>query len=149
MGGAQENALRAGTEAMPQIAAFGEACEIAKKGMAYYTAEMARLRQRTIEKIGTDIPEDFMLDALAKLDARSQLTRLVVVTRDEDERVMLPGGRTVEVMPHRGGCGEVADLFKSGDLFRGEHGVHQKRPCLFFEFLVHVFSFTCCWGKTS
>ena len=39
------------------------------------------------------------LDALAKLDARSPLKRLVVVTRDEDERVMLPGGRTVEVMP--------------------------------------------------
>ena len=39
------------------------------------------------------------LNALAKLDARSPLKRMVVVTRDEAERILLPSGRTVEVMP--------------------------------------------------
>ena len=33
IGGAQESGLRAGTEAMPQIAAFGKACELAKASM--------------------------------------------------------------------------------------------------------------------
>ena len=39
------------------------------------------------------------LNALAKLDARSPLRRMVIVTRDEAERITLPDGRTVEVMP--------------------------------------------------
>lgn len=39
------------------------------------------------------------LAALEKLDARSPLGRMVVVTRDESERVKLSGGRTVEVLP--------------------------------------------------
>lgn len=33
LGGSQEAGMRAGTEAMPQIAAFGAACEIARAGM--------------------------------------------------------------------------------------------------------------------
>ena len=57
MGGAQENSLRAGTEAMPQIAAFGAACEIASKGMAEYTEKMLALRSKAIEKITSDMPE--------------------------------------------------------------------------------------------
>lgn len=39
------------------------------------------------------------LNALAKLDARNPLKRMVIVTRDEAERIMLPNGRTVEVIP--------------------------------------------------
>ncbi len=39
------------------------------------------------------------LNGLAKLDARSTLRRMVVVTRDEEERVTLPDGQQVEVMP--------------------------------------------------
>ena len=57
MGGAQESSLRAGTEAMPQIAAFGTACELASKGMAEYTAKMEKLRQTAIDGITGTIPE--------------------------------------------------------------------------------------------
>lgn len=39
------------------------------------------------------------LNALAKLDARNPLKRMVIVTHDEAESVTLPDGRTVEVMP--------------------------------------------------
>ena len=61
MGGAQENALRAGTEAMPQIAAFGTACELASKGMAEYTAKMEKLRQAAIDGITGTIPEAIVI----------------------------------------------------------------------------------------
>ena len=57
MGGAQESGLRAGTEPMPQIAAFGKACELAKAGMAQYTEKMAQLREYTAEKIVAQMPE--------------------------------------------------------------------------------------------
>ena len=43
-GGAQESGMRAGTEAMPQIAAFGKAAEIAFSGMQDNCEKMARLR---------------------------------------------------------------------------------------------------------
>ena len=43
LGGGQENGRRAGTEAMPQIAAFGAACEIARAGMAENIARMEAL----------------------------------------------------------------------------------------------------------
>ena len=48
VGGSQENGRRAGTEAMPQIAAFGAACEIAR---------MQALRQLAVERLSRDIPE--------------------------------------------------------------------------------------------
>ena len=57
IGGAQESGLRAGTEAMPQIAAFGKACELAKVSMADATERMARLRQYTAERIVAEMPE--------------------------------------------------------------------------------------------
>lgn len=57
IGGAQESGLRAGTEAMPQIAAFGKACELAKASMADATERMARLRQYTAERIVAEMPE--------------------------------------------------------------------------------------------
>lgn len=57
MGGAQENKMRAGTEAMPQIAAFGTACEIAKKEMPSAHRRMAELRQRAIDRICAEMPE--------------------------------------------------------------------------------------------
>jgi len=57
MGGAQENKMRAGTEAMPQIAAFGVACELAKKAMPAAMPRMAELRQCAIDKICADMPE--------------------------------------------------------------------------------------------
>ncbi len=61
MGGAQENALRAGTEAMPQIAAFGAACEIAAKGMKEYTEKMTALRQHAIDSITESMPEAIII----------------------------------------------------------------------------------------
>ena len=57
MGGSQEDGRRAGTEAMPQIAAFGEACRIAKENLAENTAKMASLRQLTIDTLTPAIPE--------------------------------------------------------------------------------------------
>ena len=57
IGGAQESGLRAGTEAMPQIAAFGKACELAKASMNDATERMARLRQYAAERIVAEMPE--------------------------------------------------------------------------------------------
>ena len=57
LGGAQESGLRAGTEAMPQIAAFGAACELAKKGMSEYIARMSLLRSTAAERICAEMPE--------------------------------------------------------------------------------------------
>ena len=56
-GGAQENGLRAGTEAMPQIVAFGEACRLAKQGFKENSAHIAALREMTVEKLSAGIPE--------------------------------------------------------------------------------------------
>lgn len=61
MGGAQENKMRAGTEAMPQIAAFGTACEIAKKEMPSAHRRMAELRQRAIDRICAEMPEAIVI----------------------------------------------------------------------------------------
>lgn len=57
LGGSQENGRRAGTEAMPQIAAFGAACEIARAGMAENIARMQSLRERAVERLSREIPE--------------------------------------------------------------------------------------------
>lgn len=57
IGGAQESGLRAGTEAMPQIAAFGKACEIAKASMNDATERMAQLRQYAAGRIVAEMPE--------------------------------------------------------------------------------------------
>lgn len=61
IGGAQESGLRAGTEAMPQIAAFGKACELAKASMADATERMARLRQYAAERIVAEMPEAIII----------------------------------------------------------------------------------------
>ena len=57
IGGSQENGRRAGTEAMPQIAAFGAACEIARAGMAENIARMQSLRERAVERLSRETPE--------------------------------------------------------------------------------------------
>ena len=57
LGGSQENGRRAGTEAMPQIAAFGAACEVARAGMAENIARMQSLRERAVERLSREIPE--------------------------------------------------------------------------------------------
>ena len=57
LGGAQENGRRAGTEAMPQIAAFGTASELAAQGLAENAAHMAALRAEAIDRLRSAIPE--------------------------------------------------------------------------------------------
>ena len=57
VGGSQETGRRAGTEAMPQIAAFGAACEIAQAGMAENIAWMQSLRERAVQRLSREIPE--------------------------------------------------------------------------------------------
>ena len=49
--------MRAGTEAMPQIAAFGAAGEIAYAGMKENIARMSALRERAVSRLERDIPE--------------------------------------------------------------------------------------------
>ena len=56
-GGAQENGRRAGTEAMPQIVAFGEACSVAKQGFKANSEHIAALRAMAVEKLSAKIPE--------------------------------------------------------------------------------------------
>lgn len=56
-GGAQEGGMRAGTEAMPQIAAFGKAAEIAFSGMKDNCDTMASLRTLAMSTICADILE--------------------------------------------------------------------------------------------
>lgn len=56
-GGAQENGMRAGTEAMPQIAAFGKAAEIAYAGMKENCEKMAALRTLAIDTLCSQLPE--------------------------------------------------------------------------------------------
>ena len=60
-GGAQESGMRAGTEAMPQIAAFGKAAEIAFAGMKDNCEKMARLRALAADRLCADIPEALII----------------------------------------------------------------------------------------
>ena len=56
VGGSQEDGRRAGTEAMPNICAFGEAARIGRELMTEYTARMAALRERTVERLRAENP---------------------------------------------------------------------------------------------
>lgn len=55
LGGGQERGMRAGTEATPQIAAFGAAAAAGKEQMPDAAAEMARLRAHAIERLTAEI----------------------------------------------------------------------------------------------
>ena len=57
MGGGQENGLRSGTEALPQIAAFGAAAEVGAKEAAEAQKRMAALRQHCIDSVLTRSPD--------------------------------------------------------------------------------------------
>jgi len=57
LGGGQENALRSGTEPLPQIAALGEAAALAKASMSEAGARMAALRQSCIDTLSAAIPD--------------------------------------------------------------------------------------------
>ena len=54
-GGGQEQGIRAGTEATPQIAAFGVAAELGFRQMAEATARMAALRSHAIERLTQEL----------------------------------------------------------------------------------------------
>ena len=55
VGGSQEGGRRAGTEAVPQIAAFAAAARLAQAGMAENTARMAALRAEILERLRAEI----------------------------------------------------------------------------------------------
>ncbi len=57
VGGGQEEGRRAGTEAMPQIAAFGEACRVGRAGMAESVRRMAGQKARLLEQLRQELPE--------------------------------------------------------------------------------------------
>ena len=61
LGGGQENGMRAGTEALPQIAAFGLACEIAKKGFKAYTSEISERKDTVSRLLAEEVPEAVIL----------------------------------------------------------------------------------------
>ena len=56
-GGGQEEGRRAGTEAMPQIAAFAEACAVTASSRDENIARMKALRQSALEQLRAEIPE--------------------------------------------------------------------------------------------
>ena len=55
LGGGQERGMRAGTEATPQIAAFGTATEIGSAKMAQATKTMAELRAHAIDRLTAEV----------------------------------------------------------------------------------------------
>ena len=57
VGGSQEGGRRAGTEALPQIAAFGAAAQAAAVGMEANAARMAELKALILSRLSADIPE--------------------------------------------------------------------------------------------
>lgn len=57
LGGGQEGGLRSGTEALPQIAAFGEAARLGKAAMAQAVPRMAALRQLAADRLRAEIPD--------------------------------------------------------------------------------------------
>ena len=56
LGGSQEYGLRAGTEAMPQIAAFAAAVKVAYPKMSEYTNRMRTLKEELKDRIESAIP---------------------------------------------------------------------------------------------
>ncbi|HIS98304.1 MAG TPA: cysteine desulfurase [Candidatus Scatomorpha pullistercoris] len=56
VGGSQEDGRRAGTEAMPNICAFGEAARVGRALMAESTQRMAALREGAIERLRAENP---------------------------------------------------------------------------------------------
>ncbi len=62
LGGAQEDGRRAGTEAMPQIAAFGKAARIGKEGLHKNISHMRALKAELTERLPEAVPGIHMLD---------------------------------------------------------------------------------------
>ncbi|MBR3474105.1 MAG: cysteine desulfurase [Oscillospiraceae bacterium] len=65
VGGGQEEGRRAGTEAVPQIAAFGEACRVGKAGMAENIRRMAAMKASLLARLRAELPELRWVDSAA------------------------------------------------------------------------------------
>ena len=65
LGGAQEDGRRAGTEAVPQIAAFGEAARIAQEDLHNNISHMQALKASLMERLPEAVPGICMLDTAA------------------------------------------------------------------------------------
>ena len=57
VGGSQEDARRAGTEAMPQIAAFAAACSAGLENQEEHLQQMQKLKMLASERLSEAIPE--------------------------------------------------------------------------------------------
>lgn len=57
LGGGQENGLRSGTEALPQIAAFGEAARLGKLAQPEATARMREIREYCVRTLSAGAPD--------------------------------------------------------------------------------------------
>ena len=62
VGGNQEDGRRAGTEALPQIAAFAAACDAASKQLEENTSRMKALKHNAVKQLQAAIPELTVLD---------------------------------------------------------------------------------------
>ena len=65
LGGGQENGRRAGTEAMPQIAAFGAACELGLAGRDESIRRMAAWKQETVASLRASLPDLRVIETAA------------------------------------------------------------------------------------
>ena len=65
LGGGQENGRRAGTEAMPQIAAFGAACEVGFASREENIRHMAACKQQTVDRLRACLPELRVIETAA------------------------------------------------------------------------------------
>ena len=61
LGGGQERGMRAGTEATPQIAAFGAAAKLGKEQMQSALSRMTQLRQHVVETLSSALPDMLVL----------------------------------------------------------------------------------------
>lgn len=59
-GGAHERGMRAGTENVPGIVGFGEACYLAKQELGTEPARLAALRDRLIQGILSNVPDSIL-----------------------------------------------------------------------------------------
>ena len=64
-GGGQENGRRAGTEAVSQICAFGEAAELGALAAIESQARMAALKASIVEKLSAALPDVLFVDSAA------------------------------------------------------------------------------------
>ena len=65
LGGAQENGRRAGTEALPQIAAMGAACEAGSRGLKANIERMSAFKAQIVSRLASSLPAFRHVDTAA------------------------------------------------------------------------------------